>query len=66
METDRKIYTKAFAFYGPEGSGDSLRVEEEVDGDGFILSTVSGGKTATITLSREQWDLLTRELRYKL
>ena len=65
MEDDKKMYTRGFTFYGSDGNVDTLRIEEEIDGDGIVVSISNAGKISTIRLSNEQWNSVSSDLRYK-
>ena len=65
-QTEKKIFTQGFTF--TDANGDSLRIEEEIDANGFIVSILnpkSGGQSiCTMRLTREQWEKM-YDIRYK-
>lgn len=65
-EQVKKIVAKSFTF--TDGNGSSLRFEEEIDDNGFVVSIMNplDGRNTILTmrLSRDQWDKI-YDIRYQ-
>lgn len=67
VQKERKIFITGYTF--TDHNGDSLRIEEEIDGDGYCVSIMNPKESAnyrvcTMRLSRDAWNKL-HGLHYK-